>query len=103
MRVWGKCDGTDILLSQKAGRWVATVPAGKGEYIIELWAEDDAGNTGYMATMLLTYDPTQLCATFKLLDIGCGWTVNSIKAALENPIKIPCVSVSIKRCDICGR
>lgn len=116
MRVWGKCEGSDIILSEDAGRWVTTVPAGKGEYVIELFAEDDAGNAGYMATMLLTYDPTQLCATFKLLDIGAGWSMDAVKATIGGaPVvsakidsvglipSMPNVAMTVKRCEICGR
>lgn len=116
MRVWGKCEGSDIILSQEAGRWVTTVPAGKGEYVIELWAEDDAGNAGYMATMLLTYDPTQLCATFRLLDVGAGWTMDAVKAVMGGAPVVSAriesvglapsmqeVTVAVKCCEICGR
>lgn len=51
-RVWGKANGTEISFVQKdRDGWEATVPANlEGEYVVELYAEDDAGNQTYACT-----------------------------------------------------
>ena len=68
--VWGVCDGADIRFERNsAGQWEATVPANTNNtYVVELWAEDDAGNVGYYATVLFTFDPVTLQYSFRLLE-----------------------------------
>ncbi len=53
-RVWGKADGIEIMLEKgEEGRWTGLLPQSEdGEYIVELYAEDLAGNIGYYCTML---------------------------------------------------
>lgn len=54
-RAYGNVNGQEIILTRVQGdKWETFVPFDEdGEYIIELWAEDEAGNTGYYCTMLL--------------------------------------------------
>jgi hypothetical protein len=69
-----------------------------------------------MATVLLTYDPTKLSATFRLLEIGAGWSIDAVKATIgAGPTvtarvedvgfmaSVSDVAISVKRCEICGR
>lgn len=53
-RVSGKANGTEITFERKRGnRWEAIVPSNlEGEYIVELYAENDAGNRTYVCTAL---------------------------------------------------
>jgi len=114
-RVWGRCNSADIVLSRDGGQWTVTVPGGKGEYIVELYAEDDAGNSGYIATMLLTYDVTKLCATFKVADVAAGYSMADVAAALGPGIEASAwtgavdvtggmseIGVSVSGCEISG-
>ena len=70
-RVWGICDGADIQFERNAvGQWTAAVPAdADNSYVVELWAEDDAGNVGYYATVLFTFDPITLQYTCEFLEV----------------------------------
>lgn len=54
VRAYGTANGQKIILANAGGdRWTAEVPFNEdGEYIVELFAEDEAGNTGYMCTVL---------------------------------------------------
>ena len=54
-RVFGRANDFEIVLEKKAGqRWEATLPSVEdGRYIIELWAEDEAGNMTYMAKAMI--------------------------------------------------
>ena len=43
------------------GLWTAAVPFVEScEYVIDLYAEDEAGNISYYATYLLTFDASKL-------------------------------------------
>ena len=53
------------------GWWETTVPmSAYGDYVVELWAKDDAGNVGYYATVLITVDLSGLQARIKVLDMS---------------------------------
>lgn len=62
-RVFGRVDGADVVLNKTAGdRWSVPVPFDvDGEYVVEIIAEDDAGNQSYMAKMLFVVNAALLC------------------------------------------
>lgn len=62
--VYGRIDGKYIELESEGGnRWISTVPFNSaGEYIVEIIAEDDAGNISYFSKMLFVIDAKSLCA-----------------------------------------
>lgn len=70
-KVWGICDGAEIQFERNAaGQWTAAVLADPdNSYVVELWAEDDAGNVGYYATVLFTFNPIALEYSFVFLGI----------------------------------
>lgn len=53
-RVFGKGNGVDIVFEYQGGeRWRAIVPANlEGEYIVDVYAEDEAGNVSYKCKTL---------------------------------------------------
>ena len=54
-KLWGKADQFDLVFSNHGNnRWTAIVPADMedGQYIVELYAEDDFGNLGYWTGIL---------------------------------------------------
>lgn len=53
-RAYGFANGQAITLTRDVGDfWTAEVPYNEdGEYVVELYAEDEAGNIGYMCTIL---------------------------------------------------
>ena len=53
-RAWGSANGQDVILTRDEGdRWKAVVPFDEdGEYVVEFFAVDEAGNVGYMCTIL---------------------------------------------------
>ena len=63
-RVFGRVDGQEVELSADSGdRWSVPVPFdADGEYVVEILAEDDAGNQAYMAKMLFVVNTALLCA-----------------------------------------
>ena len=71
--IWGNCNGYNITFkhNQTTGRWDAIVPMSDyGDYVVELWAKDDAGNVGYYATVLITVDLSCLQVRVKVLDMS---------------------------------
>lgn len=71
-RVWGTCNGSDVIFSLVSGNtYQVAVPATTDNiYYVEIWAEDDAGNTAYVATMSVSYDIRNLCSAVKFTKIG---------------------------------
>lgn len=62
-RVFGRVDGVDVVMERAQGDiWSVPVPLDQdGEYVVEIIAEDTAGNQAYVAKMLFCVDSTQLC------------------------------------------
>lgn len=120
VRLYGKCQGRDInfQLNEATGRWETAVPASpSGIYIMELWAEDAAGNVGYFATIEVTFDSSKLCVSIKILDVGASFTMQDVKQALgADALKFSAASdallcavspeiikTKIVRCEVCGQ
>lgn len=66
VRVYGSSNGVSIVFTPLGDdRWNCAVPSAPGgEYVIDLYAEDEAGNIGYTATILFIVDAKHL--TFKI-------------------------------------
>lgn len=62
-RVFGRVDGAEVVMEQTQGDiWSVPVPLDQdGEYVVEIIAEDAAGNQSYMAKMLFCVDSSGLC------------------------------------------
>lgn len=118
--LYGKCEGRDIrfCLDEASGRWVTTVPASHtGVYIIELWAEDEAGNVGYFATVQITFDPSKLCCSVKILNVGARFTISDVRQLLGgdgvscsvfcDPVTTALmpdlVLAKVIKCEVCGQ
>ena len=65
-RVYGTVCGIDIVLEHTKGDiWQVPVPLlPDGKYIVEVYAEDDAGNISYVAKYLYTFDSANFTASF---------------------------------------
>ena len=63
-RVFGRVDGQEVELSAASGdRWSVPIPfAADGAYVVEILAEDYAGNQAYRAKMLFVINTALLCA-----------------------------------------
>ena len=118
--LYGKCQGQEInfRLNEATGRWETAVPASpNGVYIIELWAEDEAGNVGYFATIEVTFDSSKLCTAIKILDVGARFTMEEVRQALGMDflrcgavkdglmwsVSPEIVRTKVVRCEVCGR
>lgn len=67
-RVFGRIDGVEVNLTHDNGdQWSVLVPFDKDcQYVVEILAEDDAGNQSYIAKLLYIVDIQTLTA--KLLE-----------------------------------
>lgn len=115
----GKVDGVAVSFTQNdQGRWVTAVPAADdGVYIIEVWAEDHAGNIGYFATIKFTYDTTQLCMAVEILEVGAAFTMEEVLSVLQgdgvstvtlmteacSSVVGESVNAEVVECEVCGR
>ena len=73
-RVLGTVDGKEVIFNRIEGdRWQISVPYDKdGEYVVEVIAEDEAGNRAYVARMLFIVDTESLCV--HVIDTSPYWT-----------------------------
>lgn len=62
-RVFGTVDGAEVIMQYAQGDvWQVPVPLDKdGEYVVEVIAEDEAGNQSYLAKMLFIVNTSLLC------------------------------------------
>ena len=69
-QVWGLLGSSKIIFDRTDGNiWKVTVPfLESGEYIVALYALDDAGNQAYVATILYVVDLENLRYEIKMLD-----------------------------------
>ena len=65
VRVYGRANGAEIIFTRKEGDlWQTEVPANlEGEYIVDLWAENDAGRTSYVCRALFAISGHKLKVT----------------------------------------
>lgn len=62
-RVFGKVDGTEVNYDHKKGDWWnVPVPFDRdGEYVVEIIAEDEAGNQSFLTRLLYTVKGENIC------------------------------------------
>ena len=93
-KVWGECNGFDVIFGYNdgTGTWDVPVPfAESGEYIMTVYAEDLAGNIGYYATLLLVIDKESLRVEIKILDMSAkakkdGFLMNSSASSMQTRV-----------------
>lgn len=88
VEVYGKCNGVSLIFQKQktvghTTTWTVTVPkVPSGQYVIELYAVDDAGNTTYFSTVKLTYDSSQMAYQWVILEVGANWTLEDVGRVL---------------------
>ena len=84
-QVWGTLGTSKIIFDKTEGNiWKVTVPfMESGEYIVALYAVDEAGNQSYMATILYTVDLKKLRYEIKMLDYSAQGNMKDFKIVLE--------------------
>lgn len=105
MKLTGKIEGQQVAfeLIRQEGRtfvFTAKVPANlDGEYVVELTAEDDAGNIAFVCKYLVTIDLTNLCVhlmplqDYVLIDQSSGYELEDVSGVVDM------INVSIE-CDL---
>ncbi len=83
-QIFGKVDTQNVAFTHNDTTWVASVPADKTAYCLEIWAEDFAGNVSYMSTILITYDLEKLCFKFEIVDVGASWSTKDVVALFQS-------------------
>lgn len=71
--VFGKCEGYNVIFRKNLenGHWETSVPFERdGEYVIELYAVDEAGNEAYCATILCIVNVRELSIKVRILEIA---------------------------------
>lgn len=81
-RVWGTIDGVDCIFryNEDSGTWQVPFPATRrGMYTMLLYAEDFAGNEGFLAELVVTIDLRTLKATFTITKLGARFSMQDIQ------------------------
>ncbi|MBD9338645.1 PF13754 domain-containing protein [Mediterraneibacter faecis] len=63
VKATGKVDGKEVIFERAEGDlWKVTIPYDlDGMYVVEVTAEDEAGNIAFCTKLLLIVDPATLC------------------------------------------
>lgn len=118
VRVYGSVNGGEIVFTPIGeDRWECVVPKiSTGEYVVDLYAEDDAGNVGYTATILFVVDAKHIITKIEWLKIAAnsditlfhvfGKTdatkvVDASKAYIHQ-IHMQKFKMEVTRCEKCG-
>lgn len=81
VRAYGTANGQRVIFSREGGDcWKAVIPfSDDGEYVVELFAEDEAGNVGYLCTILFVVSRHEMRAYI----VPRGYTVDQKKNGYE--------------------
>ena len=88
--VWGKCNNVDVVFTKNdRGLWDVAVPAPENFiYILEIWAEDNAGNRGYIATIRVTISRDSLhVSSIEIIKFGDNFSVEAMSEIFGNVFK----------------
>lgn len=118
VRVYGSANGVDITFTPIGDdRWECTVPkVPSGEYVVDLYAEDEAGNIGYAATMLFIVNAKHIITDIRWLNIAANSTLTLFSAfgRSDDPKPVESTTVythqihmqnfkmEVTRCEKCG-
>lgn len=82
-RVYGLANGTEVIFSHAQGdAWEIPVPwTEDGKYIVEIFAEDEAGNTSHVCKVMLVISGHEIRAY--VMDMGENETVGTGKYHAE--------------------
>lgn len=82
VRVWGKCNNVDVVYTRNnQGLWEVSVPAPVNfTYVLEIWAEDGAGNVGYLATIRVTISRDNLnISKIEIIKMGSMFSIEAVE------------------------
>lgn len=104
-RVWGHVEGVEVIFTPYDNdKWKCKIPKSlDGEYIVDLYAEDDSGNVSYTATVLFTIDAKHLTFTVKVLNFVVGSNLNQYSINMYSVSgKVKDFTLNLLRCEVCG-
>ena len=82
VRVYGSANGVDIVFTPIGDdRWECAVPKfPSGEYVVDLYAEDEAGNVGYAVTVLFVVNAKHIVTKIEWLKIAANSNITLFQA-----------------------
>ena len=82
VRVYGSANGVDIMFTPIGDdRWECAVPKiPSGEYVVDLYAEDEAGNAGYAATILFALNAKHIVTNIQSPQIAANSNITLFQA-----------------------
>lgn len=121
-RVYGSVEGVEVIFTPTSDEnvWECAVPmAEDGEYVIELYAEDEAGNKAYAATMLFAIDLKHLLFEVKWIQFAeqaeskrfvidgrvKDYSLGAVKCGIgsyEVQSRMTDFKMVLTRCEVCG-
>lgn len=90
-RVIGKTDSFEVIFDRlNDNNWTVNVPSNIiGEYVMDLYAYDEAGNLGFLATAMFTVDASI-----------CAFIFQSSNTALKSVLKVTIYAQSRRYCHV---
>lgn len=86
VKLIGSINGDSVVFQRFDGDvWEATIPKNlNGQYIIELYAYDEAGNIGYATKYIMTIDLKSLCIKLEPLQYYTNIRLSDYYCILKN-------------------
>lgn len=99
-RVYGTVEGVEVIFTPSSKDiWECIIPKTlNGEYVVELYAEDEAGNVGYFATVLFAVNAMHIITKFKVLGYASEIKVEHVH--LVDHTKQ--YRITVTKCELCG-
>lgn len=101
-KVWGSSDGVEVIFTPSGeGLWKCMVPVAEdGQYVVDLYAEDEAGNVAYFATVLFTINTKHLRVEMVWLN---RFEDNATVGKFTSAFGMRKFDMAVERCEKCGR
>lgn len=96
-RVYGTVEGAEVILTPSTGdQWTCTIPKTlNGEYVVELFAEDEAGNIAYFASALFEVDAKHVHVSFRFPN----YTVDPNTTRIHSTVSMRSYGMRMLKCE----
>lgn len=100
-RVFGNLNGQEITLVQRdTKKWDVEIPkVREGKYIVEIFAEDEAGNVSFFAKAFFEINANCTCVNFEMMNYDLKTETNSCENNYNLDIHLKNYDLEVVSCE----